>query len=132
MSRRQAIVLLPAVLALRGAAAYAANTTIKGTVSFRERMALIPGTMLEVRIVDISPADAPFATIAETRVPAGRGSPMPYTLTFDRALMLTHRSYSLQARIFDGDHLMFTTTKRHPIAAGGPSNTDIVVERVKG
>ena len=124
--------MLPAVLALRGVAANAANATIKGTVSFRERMALVPGTMLEVRIVDISPADAPYETIAETRVPAGPGSPMVYTLTFDRALMLAHRSYSLQARIFEGDHLMFMSTKRHPIAAGGPSNTDIVVERVSG
>ena len=132
ISRRQVIALLPAAVALRGVTASAAETTITGTVSFRERMALVPGTVLEVKIVDILPADAPYETVAETRVPAGPGSPMPYTLTFNRARMLTYRSYTLQARIFDGDHLMFTTTKRHPIAAGGPSNTDIVVERAKG
>ena len=40
-------------------ASEAAMTRIEGTVFYRERMLLPPGTQVEVQVVDISLADAP-------------------------------------------------------------------------
>ena len=51
-------------------AAVAENTaTIRGTAAYRERIAVPPGTRLEIRLLDISRADAPARTLAELTLP---------------------------------------------------------------
>lgn len=120
-----------ALLAPAGEAA-AATLTLRGTVAYRERIALPPTTVVEVKLLDVSLADAPARTIAETRIAAGRRNPIRYTLRFDRAQIQPRRSYALQARITDGDRLLFITTTRHTVFAGGPNRTDVRVERVSG
>lgn len=117
--------------ALPAAPALAAPRRLSGTVSFRERMALPPGAIVEVKLLDVSLADAPARTIAETRV-SGRRIPAPWTLSFDSRQIEPRRSYALQARILDRGRLLFITTERHSIFAGGPDNTDIWVQRVAG
>lgn len=104
--------------------------TLRGTVSFRERIALPPTAVVEVKLLDVSLADAPARTIAQTRIPVGSRTSIRYSLRFDRSRILSRRSYALQARIMDGDRLLFTNTTRHTVFAGGANNTDIRVEHV--
>jgi uncharacterized lipoprotein YbaY len=42
--------------------------TIKGTATYRERIALPPGALFEAAIEDVSRADAPASTLATTRI----------------------------------------------------------------
>ncbi|QCI69214.1 META domain-containing protein [Phreatobacter stygius] len=112
--------------------AFAAARTLRGTVIYRERIALPPTTIVEVKLLDVSLADAPARTIAETRIAAGPRNPIRYILRFDSAQIQPRRSYALQARITDGDRLMFINTTRHPVFAGGRNQTEIRVERVGG
>lgn len=130
LSRRALAGLL---LAAAGPAlpALAAPRALRGTVSYRERMALPPGAVVEVKLLDISLADAPARTIAETRV-SGRRIPAPWTLRFDSRQIDPRHSYALQARILDRGQLLFITTERHSVFAGGLDNTDIRVQRVAG
>jgi putative lipoprotein len=110
----------------------AAETVLSGTVVYRERMALPPDAVVEVKLVDVSRADAPAEVIAQTQLQAGPGVPIPWQLSFDRARILPGRSYALQARIADGDRLLFINTTRHAIFAGGTANTEIRVQHVAG
>lgn len=130
ISRRHLLGLLPIALALRAGRAVAVETALVGTVAYRERMALPPGAILVVKLVDVSRADTPAETIAETSVPAGPGSPIRYTLRFDHARIVDQRSYALQARISDGDRLLFITTAQHRFVGDGMDSTDITVTRV--
>ncbi|MDX3810382.1 YbaY family lipoprotein [Bosea thiooxidans] len=111
--------------------ALAASRTLRGTVSYRERMALPPGAVVEVKLLDVSLADAPARSIAETRV-YGRRIPARWILRFDSRQIEPGRSYALQARIFDGDRLLFTTTERHTVLGGGQDDTALWVQRVAG
>lgn len=122
------------VLALGAPAgtATAAPMTLRGTVFYRERIALPRTAMVEVKLLDVSLADAPARTIAEARIAAGPRNPIGYVLRFDRSQIVPRRTYALQARITDGDRLLFITTTRHAVFAGGRNETNIRVERVRG
>lgn len=120
-----------AMLAL-GACDSMTSTTksISGTVTYRERMALPPNAEVEVKLVDVSLADAPAVTIAETKIKPERSVPVPYALEFDPAKIETGHTYALTARITSGNDLLFTTTTQHPAPTDGAENVEIMVERV--
>lgn len=130
ISRRGIIVILATPLLLSAPNAIAQNTMLMGTVNYNERMALPQNATVQVQLVDISLADAPAQVIAEDRITGATASPIPYKLRFDQALIKPKRTYALQARISDGDNLMFINTTRHAVFAGGRNNTRILVQRV--
>lgn len=130
LSRRQLTGLLGLALAVPAGHALAAPRVLRGTVTYRERMALPPNAVIEVKLLDVSLADAPSRTIAETRIRARRQVPIPYVLRFDSRAIEPRHTYALQARITEGDRLLFITTTRHTVLAGGPDETEIRVERV--
>lgn len=109
--------------------ALAATRVLRGTVSYRERIALPPKAVVEVKLLDVSRADAPAHVIAETRV-SGRRIPAHWTLRFDSREVQSRHSYALQARILLGEELLFVNTQRHAVFAGGRDDTAIWVQRV--
>lgn len=111
-------------------AADAAEQTLSGVVTYLERVALPPSARIEVRLVDVSRADAPYRTIAMTTVKAKGQAPFAYELQYDDAEIVSGRSYALRARITVGDALWFATTTHHPVFRGGADDTTIVVTRV--
>lgn len=130
---RRALLLLSAAAAiiLPAPSAFAAARTLRGQVSYRERIALPPHALLEVRLLDVSLADAPAKTLAVTRVKTRHRMPIPYRLRYDEARIRPGRRYALQARITVNGQLWFITTTRHSIFGGGRDGTDILVERVR-
>ena len=132
LTRRKLLALSAAAVAILPALpAFAAARTLRGSVSYRERIALPPHALLEVRLLDVSLADAPAKTLAVTRVKTRHRMPIPYRLRYDEARLKPGRRYALQARITVNGQLWFITTTRHSIFAGGKDETDITVERVK-
>jgi putative lipoprotein len=131
VSRRKLLSLAAAAIVMPSSLALAAAKTLHGSVSYRERIALPPDSILEVRLLDVSLADAPATTIAVTRVKTRHRVPVPYRLRFDDARIKPGRSYALQARITVNGRLWFVTTTRHAVFTGKPDETDIRVERVK-
>ncbi|WP_439272578.1 META domain-containing protein [Pseudochrobactrum sp. HB0163] len=91
----------------------ASEKTIRGTVVYRERIALPPEAGLSVQLLDVSLADAPAEIIAEKYIEHLKSSPVPFTLKFDQAKLLPGHSYALQARISAGDTLWFINDTRH-------------------
>lgn len=129
VSRRALAAFLFAALPIRPA--FAAPRVLRGTVAYRERMALPPGAIVEVKLLDVSLADTPARVLAETRV-SGRRIPARWTLRFDSGRIEPGHSYALQARILDGEQLLFINTQRHAVLAGGRDDTAIWVQRVAG
>jgi putative lipoprotein len=128
---RRSLGLLLAALLLAPIPALAQQARLSGRVVFRERMALPPGATLNVKLVDVSLADAPAQVIAETTISAGRGSPIAFVLNYDRAKVTQRRNYALQARIEHEGRLLFINTTRHPVLLNGRDRTTIRVERVR-
>lgn len=130
ISRRSAVGILMAGLLVQTGQAAAEARTLRGNVVYRERMLLPPGAVVSVKLLDISLADAPARTIAETLITDAKASPIPYTLRFDSAQIEPRRTYALQARIEQGDRLLFITTTRHTVLAGSKDDGEIRVEHV--
>jgi len=109
--------------------AVAAPRTLAGTVTYRERIALPPGAVVEVSLLDVSLADAPSRSIARTRIAARRQVPIPYRLRFNDAVIQPGRRYALRAEIRVRGQLWFTTTEHHA-ALVPEASSEIVVQRV--
>ena len=128
LSRRRfsgLLALIPAVML--PLPALAQMQQLDGHVTYRERMALPADTVTEIRLEDVSLADAPAQVIARQVIRDAVASPIPFRLTFDSTAIQPGHDYALRAQIRDGDDLLFTTTTHHP--AFGPSQ-DITVQRV--
>ncbi|MDX8540843.1 YbaY family lipoprotein [Mesorhizobium abyssinicae] len=93
----------------------AAEKTLQGEATYRERIALPPNAVLSVQLADVSLADAPAAIIGERKVaPAGQ-VPIRFEIGFDPQVIRPNMTYALQARITVDDKLLFTTDTRHRV-----------------
>ena len=73
---------------------------VTGTVAYRERMALPPDAVVEVRLSDVSRQDVAAPVIAETTIlPEGRQVPIPFELRYDPGKIEPNRVYALRATI---------------------------------
>lgn len=123
------------------AAALAASTvlaggamagTIEGVATYRERIALPPEAVLQVKLVDISRADAAAVELSGKRY-ALTGVPANFTLEYDDALIQPGMSYAVEASILLDDRLLFTNDTVHPVLTRGGTNTvDMVLVKVSG
>ena len=95
----------------------AAAETVTGSVTWRERMALPPGAVLEVTVEDISRADAPSVALARFAV-APVGSP-PLAFELDVPAPDPRATVSVRASIRDGARLLFTTDTVSPVLTRG-------------
>lgn len=129
LSRRRLLGFATLALALPGTA-HAKERILRGTVSYRERIALPPHAILEVSIVDLAPADAdePESIFAVTQTRTRNRMPIPYRLRFDDARIRRGHSYVLQARILVDGKVWFATAARQAIR--GPIQPEILVQRV--
>jgi uncharacterized lipoprotein YbaY len=105
---------------------------VTGTVAYLPRIALPPQAVVEVKLLDVSRADAPAITIAEQIIPTnGRQVPIPFSLSYDPEAIEQRYRYAVQARILVNDRLLWISTTQYPvITQGNPSSVDILVEPV--
>ena len=105
---------------------------VTGTVSYRERIALPPAATIRVQLVDVSRADAPAEVLGEQLIDAaGRQVPFSFEIPYDPARIDERMSYALQARIEDGDRLLFISDQRHPaITRGAPTTVNLLLKSV--
>lgn len=129
MITRRIFAAAPLALAALPLPALAASRRLSGTVTYRERIALPPGAVVEVSLLDVSLADAPSRTIARTRIVPRRQVPVPFQLRFNDAQIQPGRRYALRAEIKVRGQLWFTTMEHHA-ALVPDASSEIVVQRV--
>jgi uncharacterized lipoprotein YbaY/heat shock protein HslJ len=110
--------------------AEARDGLVRGSVTYRERMALPPNARLDVRIEDVSRADAPADVIAERTIAVTRQVPIPFELKTDPAALQPGHSYALRATLSADGEALFVTTTRYPVfAPDWPERVDMVLQR---
>ena len=113
-------------------AAMAQAGTVKGSVTYLERIAVPPGAVLEVRLADVSRMDV-AANILSLQRFALDHVPFAFTLGYDDALIEPALSYTLQAEILRGGDVLYRSTRAYPVLTRGAGDSvDIVVARVAG
>ena len=109
-------------------------TAVRGTVTYRERIALPPQALIEVTLEDSARADAPATVIGQQQIVAN-GQQVPFAFTFtihyDPAAITLAGRYVVRATITVDGVLRYTTTRLYPVITGdNPSVVAIVVDRV--
>lgn len=110
-----------------------ADAKVTGTVTYRERMALPAGAVVEVSLLDVSKADVAADVISEQKIDtAGKQVPFNFELPYDPSKIDARMRYAVRAKILVGDDLIFTSTDFHGVITdGNPTKVDIVVKRAK-
>ena len=102
--------------------------TLKGSVVYRERMALPTDAIVTVSLLDVSRQDAAAVTLASQRIEAaGLKAPIPFELTVQRTKVERVKHMALQARIMVGNRLMYINPER---VVPDPSHPNVPVEIV--
>lgn len=108
------------------------TNTVTGTVSYMVRMALPPTAVIEVKLQEVSLADAPAKVLAEEKITLGeRQVPVPFSLTFDPAKIEQNHIYSVSARITVDGGLRFMADQSFPvITRGNPKRVELILKPV--
>jgi uncharacterized lipoprotein YbaY/heat shock protein HslJ len=101
---------------------------LTGTVTYQERVALPPGSIIEVQLQDVSRADAPATVIAsQTITTTGENVPIPFTLTYDPAEIDPRFTYALSVRITVEGQLRWINTEHDGVLTRGAPLTGVEV-----
>jgi putative lipoprotein len=126
------MLLLGAVLICCGCTAPLERaTTVTGTVTTAGGEAFGPGSIIEVRLVEISQQDAPPVEIGSQTITNPAEIPVPFTIEYDPAAISEENTYAVAASVSDtaGNLLYVSTTNIPAITQGNPTrNIEIVVE----
>jgi putative lipoprotein len=106
------------------------STQLTGTVSYRERIALLPGSELNIKLLDVSVADAAADVLAELNMPDPGQVPINFQLPYDPALIDERMSYTVRAEIRIDGRLVFTTDTAHPVLTRG-AGKNVAIKMVK-
>lgn len=113
-----------------------ASDIFRGTVTYRERMALPRGATVEVRLEDVSVADAPAVSLGEQTITVEeRQVPFAFEVPYAAEAIEPRRRYGVRATIRAPDGaLLFTTTEHHRAfddAGQAIQPADLVLQRVR-
>jgi uncharacterized lipoprotein YbaY/heat shock protein HslJ len=106
-----------------GPASRSPETTITGSLTYRERIALPPGATARVTLIDTSIADTAAPVIGSTTIDLrDRQVPIDFQLSIPARDLPARGRYALRAAIRDADgNLLWTTDTGNAIEPGEPS-----------
>lgn len=126
MRRPADLALLLAALVAAPLAAQRGETwaTVRGTVGYRERMALPPEALLLVRVEELPDDGSAPLLIAEGRwVTDGRQVPLAFQLAYPEGRGRMPRRYAIRAMIVDGERALFRSRGPAPLSPRLPPQT---------
>lgn len=100
-----------------------APAQVTGTLSYRERSLLRPGSVAEVWLLDVSKMDVAAVELAHQVIENPGAPPIPFVLEYDQANIDERMSYSVRATIKHGDRLLFTTDTHYPVLTRGAGDS---------
>ncbi len=109
---------------------YAAAVT--GAIVLSDQDPLQEGSTVEIKLQDVSIADAAATTIGETIIHNPGQPPIPFSVTYNADIIDPRLSYGVQVRITNSEgKLMYINTTAYPvITQGHPSEITVTVDRV--
>ena len=109
------------------------DSSVSGTVTYRERLALTPGATLVVELRDVSYADAPAPLIARQTISVPGQVPIRFKVGYSREDIDSRSRYSIAAKVVESDgRLAFTNdTAYEVITHGNPDKVDMLLVLVQ-
>ncbi len=109
------------------------NASVKGSVTYRERLALTPDATLIVELRDVSYADAAAPLIARQTISGPGQVPITFDVRYNRQDIDSRNTYAVSARIVEADgRLAFTNdTAYDVITRGNPGKVDMLLVLVE-
>jgi uncharacterized lipoprotein YbaY len=111
------------------------DSVLTGSVTYLERIALLPGSVVEVRILDVSRQDVAADVIGETIITTqGENVPIPFSVSYDPTRIDERMTYAMSARILVGGELRWINTDHIPVLTNGnpTSGVEVLVHGVSG
>jgi putative lipoprotein len=99
-------------------------TEVSGTITYRERMALTADAEVDIKLLDVSLADASSVELASTVITNPGQVPISFKLEFNPAEIEERKTYVIRADIRDRGRRMFTTDTSYPVLTRG-SNANV-------
>ncbi|MCH8309538.1 MAG: YbaY family lipoprotein, partial [Chloroflexi bacterium] len=91
------------------------TATVTGTITYRERIALTPDAVVEVKLLDVSRADAPAITIGEQIIENPGQVPVAFEIEYNPTDIDERFTYAIGARITESGELAFSNDTRHSV-----------------
>lgn len=108
------------------------TASVTGEALYLERIAVPPDVRLEVRLEDISLADAPVERIGEVTIRDAGQPPYPFTIEYDEGRIDPRHTYRVSARLYDGEKLLFATDEVYQVITRGfPSEATLRLRPVR-
>ena len=129
LSRLLAIAVLAAVLATPAACESLGPTgAVTGEVRFAREVTLPEGTVVTVKLLDTTLADAPSMELGRDVIENADRLPVSFRIEYDRDRVSDRNEYSLSADVRHGDDLLYVNDTVHPVLTrGAPGDSDVVV-----
>ncbi|MFB2897196.1 YbaY family lipoprotein [Aerosakkonemataceae cyanobacterium BLCC-F50] len=107
-------------------------SSVSGTVTYRERIALPTDALVIVQLQDTSKQDAAAAVIGQQIIPTQRRQvPFPFEIVYNQDRINAQNTYTVQARIIVDNRVRFINTTSYPVITNGnPNQVEIVVNSV--
>ena len=109
------------------------DASVRGSVTYREWLALTPGATLIVELRDVSYADASAPLIASQTISGPGQAPIEFEVAYSREDIDSRNRYSVSARIVESDgRLAFVNdTAYEVITHSNPDNVDMLLVLVE-
>lgn len=92
---------------------------VKGTATYRERMALPQDAVFEATLEDVSKAGAKAEVLGRARVAQPGNPPIAFEVIYDPARIDPRGRYVVRAHIASGGKLLFVTDRSFPVFTHG-------------
>ena len=101
---------------------------LRGTVTYTARTALPPGSVISVQLLNVSIADAPATILGkQTITTSGQNVPIPFAITYDRALIKPNGVYAATATITIDGRVAFRNTTQHRVLTADAPKDDVTI-----
>jgi len=106
---------------------------VKGTASYRERMALPPDAVFEATLEDLSRTDARAEVIGRARIERPGNPPIAFEIPYDTSKISPRGRYAVRARILVGSGVLFITDQYYPVLSDGKgTEVTLMLRRLGG
>lgn len=100
---------------------------VRGSVFYRERIAMPEGSVVTVRLLDTSRSDAPAAVIGEQVIPEPSNVPVAFEIGYEPSVIDMSRSYAVAAHIEVNGQVAWRSTIHHPVLTRGAGYSAVVM-----
>jgi putative lipoprotein len=104
-------------------------TVIRGTITYRPRVALSPEAIVKIWLQDVSRTNVVPINLDEVEIRSPGQVPIPFRVRYDPALIKVGNRYTLLVKIYEGDRTRFLNATSYPVITQGcKDQCEVVVD----